>query len=184
MTDYNDEKLMQAANALATDIAPRRDLWPGVAEAIAVPARRRWSPMLAQAAAVIMLVGASSAVTYTVMKDESATVATTIATPGMVFEQASFGSRYTLGPGFQDARNSLVSELDVELQKLSTDDRANIETNLQLIHEAIFEMNEALEADPDNTLLQEQLLRTYRDELALLRRVGGLTRNVMMRNDI
>ena len=184
MTEQIDDKLMQAAGALATDIVPQRDLWPGIAKAIATPARRRWSPMLAQAAAVIMLVGALSAVTYTVMKGESGPVGTIIATPEMVFEQASFGSRYSLGPGFQDARNSLVAELDVELAKMSPEDRGNIETNLQLIHQAIFDMNIALEAEPDNTQLQEQLLRTYHDELALLRRVGGLTRNVMNRNDI
>jgi len=184
MTEQYDDKLIQAAGALATDIAPTRDLWPDIGAAIATPTRRRWTPMLAQAAAVIMLVGASSAVTYTVMKSEPEPAGLTIATPEMVFEQASFGSRYSLGPGFQDARNSLVAELDVELEKLSPDDRGNIETNLQLIHQAIYDINEALDADPGNTQLQAQLLRAYRHELALLRRVGGLTRNVMNRNDI
>jgi len=53
-----------------------------------------------------------------------------------------------------------------------------------LIHEAIAEMNNVLEQEPDNALLQEQLLRAYREELGLLRRVSGLTRNIMMRNDI
>ena len=53
-----------------------------------------------------------------------------------------------------------------------------------MIHNAIVEINAELEQDPDNVLLQQQLLRAYRDELALLRRVGGLTRNVMIRNDI
>jgi hypothetical protein len=52
------------------------------------------------------------------------------------------------------------------------------------MHRAINEMNLALEQDPENTLLQEQLLRAYREELALLQRVGALTRNVMLRNDI
>jgi hypothetical protein len=33
-------------------------------------------------------------------------------------------------------------------------------------------------------MLQQKLLGAYREELTLLRRVGGLTRNVMMRNDI
>ena len=83
-----------------------------------------------------------------------------------------------------DARNALAAELDVELQKVSPEARADIETNLQLIQNAIFEMNEALEQDPENILLQERLLNTYREELDLLRRVGGLTRNVMLRNDI
>ena len=45
-------------------------------------------------------------------------------------------------------------------------------------------MNLALEEDPENILMQERLLNTYREELTLLRRVSGLTRNVMLRNDI
>ena len=49
---------------------------------------------------------------------------------------------------------------------------------------ALPEINTALENEPDNVLLQQKLLRAYREELALLRRVGGLTRNVMIRNDI
>ena len=178
----NDDKLMQAAAKLATEIRPERDLWAGIAEAIEQPAPKRWSPMLAQAAAVVLLVGASSTITYVVTKENAP--ATVIASPDMIFEQASFGNRYNLGPGFQDARNGLVSELDVELKKVSPESKADIETNLRLFQNAIAEMNVALEDDPENIHLQDRLLRTYREELALLRRVGGLTRNVMMRNDI
>lgn len=178
----NDDKLMKAAGQLSTEISPERDLWPGISEAIDKPAPRRWTPMLAQAAAVVLLVGASSAVTYMTMKDSGP--APVIASPDMVFEQASFANRYSLGPGFQDARNALVAELDVELVRLSPESRQDIETNLELIHNVILDMNNALEDEPENLFLQERLLRTYREELALLRRVGGLTRNVMMRNDI
>ena len=32
--------------------------------------------------------------------------------------------------------------------------------------------------------MRAAVLRAYREELALLRRVSGLTRNVMIRNDI
>ena len=173
---------MQAASQLATEIAPERDLWPGIAEAIESPPQRRWSPMLAQAAAVAILMAGSAGMTWYVMQgDEGPT--TQVVNSDMMFERASFGSR-DLGPSFQDARDSLVAELKVELAKLSAEDRATIETNLTLIHSAIDEMNEALEEEPDNVFLQERLLRTYREELVLLRRVGGLTRNVMLRNDI
>ncbi len=178
----NDDKLMQAAEQLSTAIKPERDLWPDIAEMIEQPATRRWTPMLAQAAAVVLLIGASSGVTYMTMKDSQERLV--IASPHMIFEQASFGNRYNLGPGFQDARNALVAELDFELERLSPESRQDIQTNLKLIHDTIFAMNNALEEDPENLLLQERLLRTYHEELALLRRVGGLTRNVMMRNDI
>lgn len=178
----NDDEMMKAASRLAKEIKPQRDLWAGIEEAIEKPARRRWTPMLAQAAALVLLVGASSGITYVLVKEDSPTPIAV--NPDMIFEQASFGSRYTLGPEFQDARNGLVAELNIELERLSPESRFEIEANLTIMHKAINEMNEALEDDPENTLLQEQLLRMYHEELALLRRVSGLSRNVMMRNDI
>jgi hypothetical protein len=101
-----------------------------------------------------------------------------------VFEQTSFGANYNLGPGFQDARNSLRADLDAELTRLSPEARTNIQENLDLIHTAIADINVVLEKEPENVLLQQMLLRAYREELTLLSRVGGLTRNVAMRNDI
>lgn len=177
-----DDKWDRAARQLATDIAPERDLWPDIATAISTPRRSRWTPMLAQAAAVVLLVGASSAITYLSVKDNSGPVVSIA--PELVFEQAAFGGNYNLGPGFQDARNSLRVELDVELARLSPEARADIQENLDLIYKAIADINAVLEEEPDNVLLQQMLLQAYREELTLLSRVGGLTRNVMMRNDI
>ncbi len=182
MTDRNDDKLSRAARQLATDISPERDLWPGIAEAIATPRRRRWTPMFAQAAAVLLLVGASSAITYFAVKDDAQPIVRVA--PDLIFEQASFGNRYNLGPGFQDARNALVAEFEVELERLPPETRDDVRANLELIQQAIFEINAALEQEPDNAMLQARLLRTYLDELEMLRRVGGLTRDVMRRNDI
>lgn len=182
MNDNSDDKLIQAAAELRSDISPERDLWPGIAQAIETPKRRAWSPVFAQAAAVVLLIGASSAVTYTVVTEQQPTVVPVNA--NMVFEQASFGNRYTLGPGFQDARDNLVAELEIELQRIPAESRIEIETSLATMQTAISSINEALQREPDNVHLQERLLNTYREELALLRRVGGLTRSVMNRNDI
>ena len=55
-----DDKLDQAARQLATEIAPERDLWPGIEQAIAAPPRRErsmWNTLWAQAAAIVLLVG-------------------------------------------------------------------------------------------------------------------------------
>jgi hypothetical protein len=175
-----DDKLDMAARQLATEIAPERDLWPGIEQAIRTP--RRSVPWYAQAAAVVLLVGASSSITYLAVKNNSGP--TVSVAPELVFERAAFGGDYHLGPGFQSARNSLRAQLDAELGQLSAEAQQDIQANLDVIHNAIVEINAELEQDPDNVLLQQQLLRAYRDELALLRRVGGLTRNVMIRNDI
>lgn len=182
MTDRNDDKLLAAARRLKTGIAPQRDLWPEIAASIAEPQQSRWTPMLAQAAAVILLIGASSSITYLVVSEQQQPI--TRVAPELVFEQTAFGGRYNLGPGFQDARSELAAELDVELKRLSPEARTEVETNIQMIQTAIHDINQALEKEPDNVLLQQQLLNAYHEELTLLRRVGGLTRTIMARNDI
>ena len=182
MTDNFDDKLLQAAAQLDREISPQRDLWPGIAQAIEAPQRTGWAPMLAQAAAVVLLVGASSAVTYVAVREPQPQVAQIA--PALVFERASFGSDHELGGEFIAARNALVAEMSVELERLVPTSRAEVEANIELIQAAIYEINQALEQEPNNTLLQQRLLSAYREELTLLRRVSGLTRNIMMRNDI
>lgn len=182
MSNENDDRFVEVAKQLATEIRPDRDLWPGIAAAIEAPRRSVWAPMLAQAAAIVLLVGASSAVTYVAVKGQSAPGPEI--TPDLIFEQTSFGGRYNLGPGFQDARALLAADLDVELARLSPKSSGDIQMNLELVQKAIFEINQALEQEPNNALLQKKLLMAYREELSVLRRVSGLSRNIMMRNDI
>lgn len=181
MNDERDDKLMAQAAKLATEISPERDLWPGIADAIAHPPARRWTPMFAQAAAVLVLVAASSGITWYAVKDDRPVITYQ---PELVFERAAFGGQHTLGPAFQDARAMLSAELDAELSNLSPDEKQDIETSLAVMQDAIAIINAELENDPENLYLQEMLLKSYRDELALMRRVGGLTRGVMLRNDI
>lgn len=183
----NEDKLTKAASQLAKDISPERDLWPGIEAAIAetnaAPRRRLWTPILAQAAAVVLLVGASSSLTYLAVRDDGAAVVQ-VPTPNYEFSRAAFGANYTLGPDYQDAYADLASRLDEELVKLSPEERDDVERTLAVIREAIDDINAALAVDPDNAYLQELLQKTYREELNVMRRVGGLTRNVMLRNDI
>lgn len=182
MNDQRDDKLMAAAQHLSTEISPQRDLWPEIAQAIAKPRRSRWMPRLAQAAAVVLLVGASSSLTYLAVKDRQQIIA--VVPTELVFEQAAFGGRYALGVEYQEARGDLAAQLDQELARLSPETREEVELNLSMIRGAIAQINEALTEEPDNAHLQELLLRTYHEELALMQRVGGLTQHVMSRKDI
>lgn len=182
MNVNREDELAARAADLAKEISPPRDLWPGIEAAISEPERPAWfSPWLAQAAAVVLLVGASSGLTYLLVQDDGEPVQVAVA-PELVFQQASF-ARYDLGPGFQDARSRLRSQLEDELAKLSPESRQEVESNLDTIRAAIAEINEALDREPDNALLQELLLRTYREELTVMRRVGGLTQDVTTRNN-
>lgn len=188
MNTQPDDKLLADAARLAKDIAPERDLWPGIEARIeagqATPERRRsWTPYFAQAAAVLLLVAGSSFITYTVMDTDPVVIERPVA-GGLVLEEASFGGQLELSNGYKLARSNLQSQMEQELQKLSPESRAEVEQNLVVIRDAIAQINAALEQEPGNALLQDLLLKTYREELAVMRKVGGLTQDVMLRNDI
>ncbi len=190
MTDRFDDELMAKARELDTAIAPERDLWPGIEASINAGhgeddggTRREPWRYVAQAAVVVMLVGASSAITYRLTRPEP-TVSPVITGVELVAERASFGGEYPLGPDYGLAHSAVESQLDAMLARLSPESRAGVEANLQVIRDAIAEINAALEREPDNALLQGLLLDTYREELAVMQKVGGLTHNVMSRNDI
>ena len=74
--------------------------------------------------------------------------------------------------------------MNAELERLSPTAREEVEQNLAMIRGAIGQINAALAEEPDNPLLQELLRQTYREELTMMRRVGGLTQHVMSRKDI
>lgn len=188
MTEQND-KLAEAAKGLATEIAPSRDLWPGVEQAITAPREPRQTPWYAQAAAVFLLVGASSLVTYQLMKvDEISqprqTVVQQPVPTHMNFERAAFGGEHTLQSVYGRAAGNVESKLDRELENLSPEARADVERNLAVIRQAISDISNSLEEDPSNEFLQELLVEAYRSELAFMNRVGSMAQRAQARTDI
>lgn len=177
-----EDRLIEKASGLATEVRPQRDLWSGIEAEISRPQRSRWTPRFAQAAAVVLLIGASSGLTWLTTRDQVQVIE--VVPAGVVAEQASFGGRYALGVGYQEAHRDLEARLEVELARLSPEARKEVELNLAMIRGAIGQINEALAEEPDNPLLQELLLQTYKEELAMMQRVGGLTQRVMSRRDI
>jgi len=189
-TNFDDE-LMAAAAALGTEVAPERDLWPEIEQAITLPAEPRrtvWNTVWAQAAAVLLLVGGSSGVTYLAVSDNAVETLPVANVPASAlrFEpvSGSFGSLYNLGPDYQDARRSLSAKVDGQLELLTARERAVVQKNIEVIRAAIDEINTALADEPDNALLQKLLISTYREELDLMMRVDGITSAAMRRGDI
>jgi hypothetical protein len=182
-----DDKMTMAASQLATEIAPSRDLWPDIEDAIKAPRAPRQIPWYAQAAAVFLLVGASSMVTYSVLKyDEANTPQTVVQVvpTNLTFERAAFGGDHTLESVYGRAAGGVESNLDRELANLSPEAREDVMRNLAVIRQAITDISQALEKEPNNAFLQELLVEAYRSELNLMNRVGGMTRRVMARKDI
>ena len=148
------------------------------------------TPLKLSEANRILLVGASSMLTYSVMKysgsntpGEPETVVQVVPT-NMIFERAAFGGDHTLDSVYGRAAGNVQSNLDKELENLSPEARADVERNLAVIRKAIEDISAALEEEPDNEFLQELLVQAYRNELALMNRVGNMTQRVMARKDI
>ena len=188
---YNDDEIMQAAAKLATEVAPERDLWSGIEAAITAPAqpeRSVWNSVWAQAAAVLLLVGGSSGVTYLAMKEDVMILQPVDSTPRVIREfepvAGSFGSQYTLGSDYLVAHRELDARLNQQLEQLSPEVRDEVRKNVETIRAAIRDINKALDEEPDNVLLQDLLLSTYREEMDLMIKVDGLASAVVRRNDI
>ncbi len=178
-----DDKLMEAARSLETEATPERDLWPAIENAIRTPAHNRWNTLLAQAAAVVLLVGASSGITYVAMNKPAAYTTPPADGRSLNFEQASFGDNYMLGPDYQDARNSIGAQFNEKLESLAPEARVEVERDIDAVRSVIEEINRALTNDPDNALLQELLLSSYQEELSLMMKVDNVTNAAMFRND-
>ena len=182
-----DDKLARAARELRTDIAPSRDLWPGIEEAIKAPRRQKQPPWYAQVAAIFLLVGASSLLTYQYILYDQSNEPQTVIQPvptNMIFERAAFGGEHTLQSVYGRAAGNVESNLDRELENLSPEARDDVLRNLAVIRQAIADISSSLEHDPGNEFLQELLVSAYRSELALMNRVGSMTQRVMARDDI
>jgi len=185
MNEERDDKLTAAARQLATEVQPQRDLWSDIELAITEtgPQRSRWTPMFAQAAAIVLLIGASSGLTYLAVKDDQPVVIPQPA-PEYTFKRAAFSSDYTLGVDYLDTRAEALAQFEQEVQRLSPEERQDVEQSLEVIRGAIDDINAALLQDPDNALLQDLLMKTYHEELIVMRKVGGVTQSVMSRRDI
>ena len=185
-----DDEIMDRAARLATPVAPKRDLWPEIEQVIAAPVvnkRSVWNTVWAQAAAVVLLVGGSSGLTYMAMTGDIDPTVPDVATPmTLAFEpvSGSFGSQYFLGPDYQDARRVVSNNLSERLKDLSPEARAEVLANIETIRQAIDDINRALAENPDNVLLQELLIDMYRDELSVMKTVDTISNNAMLRSDI
>ena len=171
-------------------LEPGRDLWPGIAaqleprdaQATSRP-RRAW--LWQAAAAAVLLVAGSSLLTATLLDtrraDGTMATATTPTTPatsavptGAAAVPAAYGAGARLDPDYLAARRQLTALLETRMASLPESTRAKLEANLAEMRHAALQINAALAEQPGDPLLEELLLKTYQDELAVLANVNQL----------
>jgi len=184
-------RLDAALRELPRERAPARDMWPQIAariddtRALAPAASRpawRW-----QAAAAVLLVAGSSLITATLLgRNEPAGQVVVTAPPAatvpahaeVVAMPAAFGPTGTLDSEYVAARAQLTQVLEQRIAALPPSTRAKLELNLAEMRRAADAINDALAGQPGDPLLEELLLNTYQDELAMLANVNQLTNSL------
>jgi len=177
-SESRDLRLDRALAGLPRELPPENDLWPGIAAQLE-PRRapRRWLPL---AAAAVLLVVSSSLITAQLVRWSAAPAASiaTVAPPATpdagVVRPASFGPGHALDPEYAAARQQLAAMLAQRMDRLPSSARQKVEDNLAQLHRATDEINAALALQPGDALLEELLLNTYQDELAVLASVNQL----------
>lgn len=180
------------------DVPPARDLWPGIAAAIAAPlsvgtdrersviqlptaareAPRRSGvfltmPQLAAASIVLAIVSAAA----TMWAGPGLGVATRQAavSPPPAMEAVQAASELE-GPSPELSRElaTLEEALDAARGKLEPNTVRILEKNLGVIERAIDESRRALALDPGNEFLREHLDRAYHDKVEYLRQATSV----------
>jgi hypothetical protein len=173
---------------LPLEVAPGRDLWPDIAARIEeraqpVTATTRRFAWLWQVAAAVVLVAGSSLLTASLL-DRSVVLQQSAVQPlpGSAYTgvtlPAAFGPAGQLDPEYVAARGQLTQLLDQRIAALPPSARAKLEFNLGEMRRAADEINAALAEQPGDPLLEELLLKTYQDELAMLSNIGQLTHSL------
>jgi len=181
MTAVEDPRTAQARgldarlDALPRGIEPGRDLWPSIEAQLEPRAARTVRRWLWPAAAAVLLVAGSSLLTAALLRRDEPLVARQAPANGPVsYAAAAFGPGQTLDPTYAAARAELASTLSARIDRLPADARRKLELNLAVLRRASVEINAALELSPGDPLLEELLLSTYQEELAVLASVNQL----------
>ena len=173
--------LLEQAAALPKQLQPSRDLWPDIATRIPERQRvvpiRRWRPALwnpALAAAAVLLIALSSAVTAFLMRGSQGPVEVT-ESPGVVLQPAVMGTgSLAIGEAEQEyerAAQALLASLEARRDSLAPETVRVVERNLKAIDAALREVHQALEQDPGNPGLVRMLASTHRKRIKILQTV-------------
>lgn len=182
--------LMNEVAALPTSIEPPADAWSKIraqieasgnpdradADDIALHSKRPariafWQRPAFLAAAALLLVAGSSAVTAVALNRRSTSIATD-SNNG----PASLAQFTVVESDYLRAVNDLSATLESEQGSLSPETIAKLRESIKVIDAAILEARNALAADPANKTLIQMLANSYEQKVDLLKRTTEMAR--------
>jgi hypothetical protein len=165
--------------ALPRELAPARDLWPGIAASIAQqrarPAapQRRWPLALAAGVAVAAVAGL---IGWQAPRDASFAPAVTASE---ALRQANFAMPQ--GDQYRATRAELEETYRERLQLLAPATRARVEQDLAAIRAANADIRRALAANPESPVLNRLLESSWQQEFDLFTTVAATTEPAALR---
>jgi hypothetical protein len=190
MSEHMPDALDARLSKLSPEVPPGRDLWPEIAAVLKEPVPHasqvqrhpaRFAPGgLWQLAAVVLLMVASSAVTYLLTQRsfqgqllQARQETMRQMQPVLTATPASFGYQ-RLGAEYARVHAELDAQSTRYLRSLPSAERIKVESSLADLRRAAGELSRRLAEHPSDPLLQELLLSTYQNEIGLLTRVNDL----------
>lgn len=172
MTTPEVKRKIKRLDELAQSVAPSRDLWPAIAQAIeadkiaslpqAKQHRSAWMPALGMAAAVAL-------VAIGVIIGQS--FGPRVVSPTAGVEQSR--NPEMLPAALRDAnyrkqRDALLVEVNNRLKSMPEAEREKVAGSLATLRRSISEIEAALGKDPANALLQELFVNSCQEEMRAL----------------
>ncbi len=158
--ELRDETLRQAVASLPREMAPARDLWPGIAARIA-PRRQRsrqaWS--LAAGVALLIAIGAIFA-TLPMQRPQ--------APASLASQQPALRPRPVAAKSQPNERTRMLAATIRRSTREDPQTRTVLLANLDLVEASITRIQQALGQDPGNFGLQPLLYQQYQDEATLV----------------
>lgn len=157
--------LVAEAAALARDVAPPNDLWPGIERRIR-PGARAWLGHLAAAACILLAVAAA----ITARQPRGALPPEAATSAPQPAAQAA-GDLQQLERDYERAASTLLAQMRSRRGHIPEETIAQVEDSLRTIDAALGQIRAALRQQPDEPALHLMLAATHRKKVEVLRRV-------------
>lgn len=161
-TDYEAASAVGGRLArLRREIQPPSDLWTGIAPRLKPYRRRIDLPLWRMAAAAVLLMTVSSAVTWLLVRSPTGQATVTFQSLEADYARATF----ELTQLYATAQSAMTPST-----------KALVERNLAVIERALGEARAALQSDPTNSALEAIVASAYRRKIEFLERATTLDR--------
>jgi len=172
MSEQPDLSLDERLARLGRDIAPARDLWPGIEERVLRSARQR-RVALALAAGLVATAFALFAAFHPHAARGPDSASLRFAQP--------LDSAAPRGAAFMRTRAALEQAFASDLQRLPPKTRARVLQDLDTIRNARADIRGALDSNPQDPMLNELLADTWQQEMDFYANVSSTSDSARMR---